>query len=48
MNVFRCFLLFLVLSPSAYSQIRCIKCNRTWRTKAKYVDHLKDLPPEER
>lgn len=28
---------------SEYSCINCLKCNFTWRTKAKYVDVLKNL-----
>jgi len=29
-------------TPSDYSGIRCLKCNRYWRTKANYVRHLPD------
>lgn len=28
-------------TPSAYSEIRCMKCRGLWRTKAKYVKTLK-------
>ena len=31
-------------TPSAYSQVRCIWCQSTWRTKAKHVDHKPDAP----
>lgn len=29
-------------TPSAYSQVRCTKCGRAWRTKAAYVDTTPD------
>jgi hypothetical protein len=29
-------------TPSAYSEVHCICCNRTWRTKAAYVGRLRD------
>ncbi|WP_455792186.1 hypothetical protein [Clostridium butyricum] len=28
---------------SKYSTVRCLNCKDTWRTKAKYVDDLKDI-----
>lgn len=30
--------------PSDYSAIRCGECRAVWRTKAKYVDELRDEP----
>lgn len=30
-------------NPSTYSEVRCTKCGRIWRTKAKYVDRLPDI-----
>lgn len=33
-------------TPSAYSQVRCLACWQTWRTKAKYVDTLPDSTSE--
>lgn len=29
-------------TPSRWSQIRCIRCGAIWRSKAAYVDKLKD------
>jgi hypothetical protein len=29
-------------TPSAYSQVRCLKCGTFWRTKANYVRGLRD------
>ena len=29
-------------TPSDYSRLQCRGCRRTWRTKARYVDQLKD------
>lgn len=29
-------------TPSDYSAIKCLQCGRWWRTKAKYVDSLRD------
>jgi hypothetical protein len=29
-------------TPSAYSEVHCIDCGRIWRTKAAYVDTLRD------
>jgi len=31
-------------TPSAYSLVACLNCNATWRTKARYVDKLPDVP----
>lgn len=31
-------------TPSAYSQVRCLVCGATWRTKANYVERLADAP----
>jgi len=28
------------LTPSDYSEIRCLKCGNFWRTKARYVERL--------
>ena len=33
---------------SDYSEILCLECHRSWRTKAGYVDTLKHLTEEER
>jgi len=30
--------------PSDYSTVTCVDCNAVWRTKALYVDKLKDKP----
>lgn len=30
-------------TPSDYSEVRCLKCNGRWRTKASYVDKLRDF-----
>ena len=27
-------------TPSAYSEVTCLDCGRSWRTKAGYVDRL--------
>jgi len=27
-------------TPSAYSEVRCLRCLRSWRTRAQYVDLL--------
>lgn len=27
-----------------YAYIRCLKCHKMWKTKARYVDELKDKP----
>lgn len=32
---------------SAYSAVHCLKCDRTWRTKARYVDALPDMSDAE-
>jgi len=32
---------------SDYSLVRCLECGKFWRTKAKYVDTLKDATEEE-
>jgi hypothetical protein len=29
-------------TPSDYSEVRCSECRTSWRTKARYVEHLKD------
>lgn len=29
-------------TPSAYSEVKCLTCGRIWRTKAAYVDTLRD------
>ncbi|NIT79608.1 MAG: hypothetical protein GWN58_33160 [Anaerolineae bacterium] len=29
-------------TPSDYSEVRCMECRMSWRTKAKYVDLLPD------
>lgn len=29
-------------TPSDYSAVHCRECNATWRTKARYVDELRD------
>jgi hypothetical protein len=29
-------------TPSDYSEVVCLRCNGSWRTKADYVDKLKD------
>jgi len=29
-------------TPSAYSEVQCTRCDRRWRTKAAYVDTLRD------
>lgn len=31
-------------TPSDYSTVVCLDCGRPWRTKAKYVDKLPDMP----
>ncbi|MFA5323306.1 MAG: hypothetical protein WC373_11600 [Smithella sp.] len=31
-------------TPSNYSAVRCLSCQAIWRTKAKYVNHLKNDP----
>lgn len=31
---------------SRYSGVRCFVCGAVWRTRADYVDKLKDQPPE--
>lgn len=31
-------------TPSAWSAVQCLHCVRTWRTKAKYVNQLLDVP----
>lgn len=31
-------------TPSDYSSIHCLSCQRAWRTKAGYVDSLPNLP----
>lgn len=30
-------------TPSDYSSVTCLDCGRVWRTKAKYVDQLRDF-----
>lgn len=32
-------------ASSEYSSITCLDCSACWRTKAKYVEDLKDLYP---
>ena len=32
------------MTPSAYSQVRCLECRARWRTKAAYVDDLPAAP----
>jgi len=34
-------------TPSAYSLVGCLECGIFWRTKAKYVQTLRDAKPEE-
>lgn len=34
-------------TPSAYSSVCCLTCNRRWRTKAAYVNTLKNISSEE-
>ena len=34
-------------TPSDYSEVRCLECGHFWRTKAKYVDELRDASQEE-
>ncbi len=34
-------------TPSRYSEVKCLACCHTWRTKAAYVDELPDLAPGE-
>jgi hypothetical protein len=29
-------------TPSAYSEVKCAECGRVWRTKAAYVQTLRD------
>ena len=29
-------------TPSDYSEVICLRCNGSWRTKASYVDTLQD------
>lgn len=31
-------------TPSAYSEVSCLRCDRRWRTNAKYVDDLPRKP----
>lgn len=31
--------------PSDYSEVRCLDCGKTWRTKAQYVLQLTDMDP---
>ncbi len=36
-------------TPSAYSEVACLNCERRWRTKAAYVDKAwarQTIPPE--
>lgn len=35
-------------TPSDYSEIICLTCRRSWRTKAKYVSSLKSATHEEK
>jgi hypothetical protein len=30
------------VTPSAYSLVQCLKCDRIWRTRAAYVADLED------
>ncbi len=32
-------------TPSRWSEVMCEKCGHFWRTKARYVDSLKDADP---
>jgi hypothetical protein len=32
-------------TPSDYSNVRCRRCRANWRTKAAYVDELRDEVP---
>ena len=34
-------------TPSDYSSVVCLICNEQGRTKAAYVDHIKDIKPGE-
>ena len=34
-------------TPSRYSQVKCVQCGATWRSRAAYVDALPDATPEE-
>lgn len=34
-------------TPSQYSAVTCLACQASWRTKAGYVDSLKDYDREE-
>jgi hypothetical protein len=34
-------------TPSDYSSIRCLECEHIWRTKARYVDSLRDAKGNE-
>ncbi len=36
------------ITPSAYSQIRCLVCGCFWRTKAAYVSTLRDSTEQEK
>jgi hypothetical protein len=31
-------------TPSDYSAVQCLTCGASWRTKAKYVSDLPDIP----
>lgn len=35
-------------TDSDYSEILCLECHRTWRTKAKYVSTLPEISDEEK